>query len=202
MAAVGILPLSARIETFFNLAFAIGVLVVGLEVGYLIYSPLPYDPVGYLIGRDFVNTWLGGQIALTGDPGAYFGPDAYNGLLAERFGPSYPRHIWSYVLYTLIGLITYLAVACEGRRPSAQELLLLILAPAVIVNIWCGQTGFFVAALLIGGLISLDRRPILAGVLFGLLCIKPQLGLLIPLMLALTGRWRVIVAAAATIAVL
>jgi len=45
MAAVGILPLSARIETFFNLAFAIGVLVVGLEVGYLIYSPFPYDPV-------------------------------------------------------------------------------------------------------------------------------------------------------------
>jgi alpha-1,2-mannosyltransferase len=209
-------------EVFFKVALGMGVLVAGLEVGYLIYSPLPYDPVGYLIGRDFVNTWLGGQLALTGDPGAYFGPDAYNGLLAERFGPSYPRHIWSYpppfllftwpfgllpyipayVLYTLIGLITYLAVACEGRRPSAQELLLLILAPAVIVNIWCGQTGFFVAALLIGGLVSFDRRPILAGVLFGLLCIKPQLGLLLPLMLALTGRWRVIGAAAATIAAL
>jgi hypothetical protein len=215
-------PRSNGAEVFFKVAFAMGVLVAGLEVGYLIYSPLPYDPVGYLIGRDFVNTWLGGQLALTGDPGAYFGPDAYNALLAERFGPSYPRHIWSYpppfllftwpfglipyipayVLYTLIGLITYLAVACEGRRPSAQELLLLILAPAVIVNIWCGQTGFFVAALLIGGLISLDRRPILAGVLFGLLSIKPQLGLLLPLMLALTGRWRVIGAAAATIAVL
>jgi alpha-1,2-mannosyltransferase len=215
-------PRSNGAEVFFKVAFAMGVLVAGLEVGYLIYSPLPYDPVGYLIGRDFVNTWLGGQLALTGDPGAYFRPDAYNALLAERFGPSYPRHIWSYpppfllftwpfglmpyipayVLYTLIGLITYLAVACEGRRPSAQELLLLILAPAVIVNIWCGQTGFFVAALLIGGLISLDRRPILAGVLFGLLSIKPQLGLLLPLMLALTGRWRVIGAAAATIAVL
>jgi alpha-1,2-mannosyltransferase len=39
-------------------------------------------------------------------------------------------------------------------------------------------------------------------VLFGLLSIKPQLGLLLPLMLVMTGRWRVIVAAAATILVL
>lgn len=214
-------PRNTSAQLFFKIAFAMGVMVAGLEIGYLIYSPLPYDPVGYLIGRDFVNTWLGGQIALTGDPGAYFGPDAYNGLLAEKFGPSYPRHIWSYpptfllftwpfalmpymaayVLYCLIGLLVYLAVATEGR-PRADKILLLIFAPAVIVNLWCGQTGFFVAALLIGGLIALERRPTLAGVLFGLLSIKPQLGLLIPVMLVLTGRWRTIVAASATIVVL
>ena len=52
--------------------------------------------------------------------------------------------------------------------------------------------------LLIGGLISLDRRPVLAGVLFGLLTVKPQLGVLLPMMLMLTGRWRTIVAAAVT----
>jgi alpha-1,2-mannosyltransferase len=214
-------PRNTSAELFFKIAFAMGVLVAGLEIGYLIYSPLPYDPLGYLVGRDFVNTWLGGQLALTGDPGAYFGPEAYNGLLKERFGPSYPHHIWSYpptfllftwpfalmpyiaayVLYSLIGLVVYLAVATEGR-PRADKILLLIFAPAVIVNLWCGQTGFFVAALLIGGLIALERRPILAGVLFGLLSIKPQLGLLIPVMLVLTGRWRTIAAASATIAVL
>jgi hypothetical protein len=214
-------PRNHSAEVFFKIAVAMGVMVAGLEIGYLIYSPLPYDPVGYLIGRDFVNTWLGGQLALTGDPGAFFGPDAYNGLLAERFGPNYPRHIWSYppqfllftwpfglmpyvpayLVYTLIGLFGYLAVASEGQL-SAQRLLLLIMAPAVIVNVWCGQTGFFVAALLVGGLLSLDRRPILAGVLFGLLTIKPQLGLLIPVMLMLTGRWRTISAATATVALL
>jgi hypothetical protein len=200
---------------------AIGVVVAGLEVGYLLFSPLPYDPVGYFVGRDFVNTWLGGQLALTGDPAPYFGPNAYNALLAEKFGPSYPWHIWSYpphfllftwvwglmpympayVLYSLFGLILYLAVVTDGR-PRADHLVLLILAPAVTVNIWCGQTGFLIAALLIGGLTQLDRRPLLAGVLFGMLSIKPQLGLLLPLMLALTGRWRTIAAAAATIAVL
>src|SRR5262249_58765688 len=86
----------AGAETFFKLALACGIVVAGLEVGYLFYSPMPFDPVGYYIGRDFVNTWLGGQLALTGDPGAYFGLSAYNHLLAERFGGSYPLHIWSY----------------------------------------------------------------------------------------------------------
>ena len=56
------------------------------------------------------------------------------------------------------------------------------------------------AALLIGGLANLDRRPVLSGVLFGILTIKPQLGLLLPLVLVLTGRWRTIFAAAASAA--
>jgi Glycosyltransferase family 87 len=211
----------AGADTFFKLAFAMGVLVVGLEVGYLLHSPLPYDPVGYLVGRDFVNTWLGAQLALTGDPGTHFGVDAYNALLAERFSGEYPLHIWSYppqlllftwpwglmpympayILHCVLGLALYLAVVTDGQR-RPDHLLLLILAPAVTVNIWCGQNGFLIAALLVGGLIQLDRRPVLAGVLFGLLSIKPQLGVLLPVMLVLTGRWRTIAAAAATIAVL
>jgi len=214
-------PLAAETSTFFKLAFAFGVLVLGLEIGYLLYSPFPYDPVGYLIGRDFANTWLGGALALTLHPQSHFAVDAYNALLAERFGANYPLHIWSYpphfllftwpfalmpympayVLYCLGGLLVYLAVVTEGER-RLDHLLLLVLAPAVTVNIWCGQNGFWTTALLAGGLIQLDRRPLLAGVLFGMLSIKPQLGVLLPLMLALTGRWRTIAAATTTIAVL
>jgi hypothetical protein len=53
---------------FFKFAFAIGVMIAGLEIGYLLHSPLPYDPVGYLVGRDFANTWLGAELALSGHP--------------------------------------------------------------------------------------------------------------------------------------
>jgi alpha-1,2-mannosyltransferase len=204
-------------EAFFKVAMAVGITVAGLEIGYLLYSPLPYDPVGYLVGRDFVNTWVGGELALSGHPQSHFAVETYNALLAQKFGPNYPLHIWSYpphfllftwplallpyatayVLYSLAGLIVYLAVASEGRW-QGEHLVLLVLAPAVTVNIWCGQNGFFTAALLIGGLLQLDRRPILAGVLFGALSVKPQLGVLLPIMLALTGRWRTITAATAT----
>src|SRR5438309_1141020 len=79
-------------DTFFKLALAVGIVVAGLEVGYLIYSPLPYDPVGYVVGRDFANTWLGAKLALTGDPGRYFEPHLYNELLREHFGADYPVH--------------------------------------------------------------------------------------------------------------
>jgi alpha-1,2-mannosyltransferase len=208
-------------ELFLKLALASGIMVAVLEVGYLLSSPLPYDPIGYVVGRDFANTWLGGRLALTGDPGAHFGFLAYNTALKEVFGPNYPTHIWSYpphvllltwplalmpyltayLVYTVLGLTLYLVVVSDGER-RADHLLLLTLAPATIVNIWCGQVGFLVAALLAGGLLQLDRRPTLAGVLFGLLTIKPQLGLWIPLMLVLTGRWRTIAAAIVTIMVL
>src|SRR5262249_9694666 len=94
-----------------------------------------------------------------------------------------------------IGLLLYLVVVSDGRH-RADILLLIALALAAIVNIWCAQTGFWIAALLIGGLVPLDRRRILAGILFGILTIKPRLGLLLllPLMLALTGRWRTMAA--------
>jgi alpha-1,2-mannosyltransferase len=54
--------------------------------------------------------------------------------------------------------------------------------------------------LLGGGLVLLDRRPLLAGVLLGLLAYKPQFGLMIPLVLVATGRWRTLAAAMVTVA--
>lgn len=206
---------------FIKLASGFGVLILALEIGYLVKSPWPYDPIGYMVGRDFVNAWLGAKLALAGDPAPHFGFDAYQALLQKSFGANYPIHIWSYPphlllftwplglmpymtaygVYTLFGLALYLAVASQGSR-RFDHLAILLLAPAVTINIWAGQNGFFTAVLLIGGLTQLDRRPILAGVLIGLLSIKPQLGVLIPLMLAMTGRWRTIVAAAVTIGAL
>jgi alpha-1,2-mannosyltransferase len=88
----------------------------------------------------------------------------------------------------------------EGATASADPLwLLLALAfPAVLINVGHGHNGFLTAALLGGGLVSLDRRPLIAGVLFGLMAYKPQFGLMIPIALAAGGYWRTFAAAAAT----
>ena len=202
---------------FVKLALAFGIVVAGVEVGWVLLAPLPYDAFGYIIGRDFVATWAGAKAALGGDPGQYFGYEAFNALLRGYFGAGYPAHIWSYpphlllltwplgllpymtayILYCVLGCALYVAVVRDGER-RADHLLLLVLAPAVTMNIWTGQNGFLTAALLIGGLLQLDRRPVLSGILFGILTIKPQLGFLLPVMLVMTGRWRVIVAAGAT----
>jgi alpha-1,2-mannosyltransferase len=212
---------AAQTRTFIRLAIPIGAFLLTLEIAYLLLSPLPYDSVGYLIGRDFVNTWMGGRIALTGDPTPYFNYATYNDALRHAFGATYPWHVWSYpphlllftwplalmpyltayVLWCVAGMVVYLAVVAEGER-RLDHLALLVLSPAVLVNIFSGQNGFLTAALLIGALIQLDRRPLVSGMLFGLLTIKPQLGLMVPVMLILTGRWRVMFAAIATVAAL
>ena len=72
-------------------------------------------------------------------------------------------------------------------------------APATGITLISGQTGYLSGALMIGGLRLLPTRPALAGVLFGLLAYKPQLGVLVPVALVAIGGWRAIAAAAATL---
>jgi alpha-1,2-mannosyltransferase len=81
-------------------------------------------------------------------------------------------------------------------------LLLALAYPAVFVNLGHGHNGFLTAALLGFALVQLDARPVLAGILFGLLAYKPQFGIMIPLVLVATGRWRTACAAGATVALL
>ena len=88
------------------------------------------------------------------------------------------------------------AAAQRGHR--GLWLLVAIASPAVFVNIGHGHNGFLTAALIGGALLLLDRKPVLAGVLFGLLVYKPHVGIMIPLVLIVTGRWRVLAAATTT----
>jgi hypothetical protein len=74
--------------------------------------------------------------------------------------------------------------------------------PGVFVNLSHGQNGFLAAGLMTMGLALLDRRPLAAGLCFGLLAFKPQLGLLIPFALAAGGRWKSFAAAAIAVALL
>ena len=93
--------------------------------------------------------------------------------------------------------------AAASRGKATDDWLLLSLAfPAVLINLGHGQNGFLTAALLGGALILLDRRPLVAGILIGCLVYKPQYGLLLPLVLAASGRWKCFAAAAATVALL
>ena len=177
---------------------------------------------GTAIGRDFFNTWMGGRSALADGPSASVQISACTTIfcrklvgVTESYFWSYPPHIllfiWPFGAHALppgirsvdpcLGLALFVYVASMGGV-ERKHLLFIAVAPAVTINAIIGQNGFFAAALLIGGLANLDRRPVLSGVLFGILTIKPQLGLLLPLVLAVTGRWRTILSAATTTMVL
>lgn len=83
--------------------------------------------------------------------------------------------------WTLGGIAALAAAAAllfPGRRRFA--VLTLLASPAALLNGAQGETGFFTAALLLGGFALLPARPWLAGIAFGLLTVKPQLGVLVP----------------------
>jgi alpha-1,2-mannosyltransferase len=174
----------------------------------------------YLVGRDFLNTWLGGRSAFFGGPAPWFDYRIYNEAIQHTLGIQYPDTYWSYpphivlfiwplgllpyppafFIWSAVGIALYLW-ACRAAIPR-QRLLFLVVAPSIAVCLFFGQNGFYTAALLIGGLLNRERRPALAGLLFGILTIKPQLGLLVPVVLLLERRWLTIATATVTAAVL
>ncbi|MBR0672994.1 glycosyltransferase family 87 protein [Neoroseomonas soli] len=90
------------------------------------------------------------------------------------------------------------ALAAWAVLPRAAAVAAALAVPPVLFTASVGQNGLLTAALLGASLALLDRRPAAAGIAIGLLTIKPQLGLLFPLLLVAGGRWRAFGSAAVT----
>jgi alpha-1,2-mannosyltransferase len=184
---------------------------------YLAGSTGLADPSGHAIGRDFINLYTAGRLLLEGRAEVVFNVREFYFVQREMLGPEFPLHLWSYPPHFLfltapLGLAHYFVAlafwtvlttglyAWAAGGPRTLPMLLLAAAPATLVNIAAGQTGALAAALFFGGLRLMHQRPIVSGVLFGLLTVKPQFGLLIPLVLLLERRWTVIASAVVTTA--
>lgn len=75
-----------------------------------------------------------------------------------------------------------------------------LLFPPLLESLISGQKGTLCLALLTGTFLLLNsRRPMAAGMLFGLMAFKPQLALCIGLAMLCTCQWRFIAGAAATV---
>lgn len=104
-------------------------------------------------------------------------------------------YAWAWMIW-VVATAMLLAAACWSVLPRAVAPVAVLAAPATLLNASVGQNGMLVAALFAWAFALLDRRPALAGVALGLLTIKPQFGLLLPVLLVLTGRWRAFAVAA------
>jgi hypothetical protein len=107
------------------------------------------------------------------------------------------RYAPALAAWTAAGLAAYLATirSISGDR---RAWLLALAFPGLFMNASQGQTGFWITALLGGGLLLLDARPALAGVLIGLLAIKPQFAVLAPLLMILARRPSALITSALT----
>ena len=170
------------------------------------------------LGTDFSNVYAAGKWVLQGRPEAPFSPALQHEMERKIFGAHTPFYGWHYPpvflgLAALLALPPYLLSLALWQAATLmlylwniaaivddRRVLLAALAfPAVLVNIGHGHNGFLTAALFGGGLLVLDKRPVVGGILLGLLVYKPQFGVLIPFALIAGGRWRTFAAAAATV---
>ena len=186
------------------------------------------DWTHHALGRDFVNSWTAGHLIASHRVADIFQPDLFLAHERALFDPRLPFHFWSYpppnlflvlplgftpyifglVAWSVAGLVAlgfaleaWIAETGKGQSGSGDTWTwaLLLLTPAAATNIGLGQNGAFSAALLIAGLSLIDRRPVLAGALLGLLIFKPQIAILLPVAVLAGRRWRVMAAAAGVV---
>ena len=178
------------------------------------------DGDGRPFGDDFVNFWSAAYLAMQGQASTIYDLAGFHRFHTDLLGAEPKWYHYSYpptlpLLLAPIGLLPYVpglfvwllgsaagfAAGLAAVLPRRQAILAAAATPALFVSFCGGQNGPLTAALLGGGLSVLARWPALAGVLFGLLSFKPQLGLLLPLALLAGREWRAFGWAAATVVI-
>jgi alpha-1,2-mannosyltransferase len=196
-------------------------------VGWIALSDRWVDRNGKPVGTDFSSFYAAGSLVLEGRPADVYNMAAHFAREQQILGAATPYYGWLYpplflFVATPLALLPYplALIAWQGatfalylaviaailRQPRHQggaiaRVWLLVAAtfPAVFINLGHGQNGFLTAGLLGAALLALPRRPVLSGILFGLLAYKPQFGLLIPFALLAGGQWRTMIAAGLTV---
>ncbi len=212
-------PIARQLLIFSLIAIAILVLIVVKRIDPSSTSP----NYSLVIVTDFVNDWNAGHMIRDGKVADIFNTKAYSDYMDTLWGEpvewhtwSYPPHLFNFVrifgyldyfsgfaLWSILGLIgCYWVLKNAPSEMSTSWKALVLTSPAFLVNIMGGQTGFFCATLLVGGLYILPKRPILAGILFGTLTLKPHLGIMLALALLVTKQWKTIATAMITAVIL
>jgi alpha-1,2-mannosyltransferase len=197
----------------------LAVTVMG-AAGWIVLSSGGLDREGKPIGTDFVGFYAASRLALAGRPELAYDVAAHWAAQKALFGPKlgytaffYPPpalllslplafapYFWSLAAWLAATGYAFYRVL-RAYLPSL-DLIAFLAFPAVFVNAAHGQNGFLTAALIGGGLLVMNARPVLAGVLFGAMAFKPHLALILPFALVFARRWTTLIVAAATAAAL
>ena len=186
------------------------------------FTPWPSIHGQAIWGRDFANVYTSGRLLLEGRLDLLYDLDAYSAYQDALFDGALRKHNYSYppptLLYTWafallpypLALFSWLALTGTAFAAAARPYLrdaglpvwLALIAPATLLNVWAGHYGLLIGALWLGAFHLLPRRPVVAGILIGLMLVKPHLAILAPLILARRGEWKAFAAAGGTVAAL
>ena len=144
-----------------------------------------------------LGPWFTGPVTL--HPFLY--PPPFLLLLAPLSRLSFAVSYVAFGAGTAIAAVATVARREDGGFDWRRGLMSLAFIPAC-TNALTGQNGFLSAALTIGGLRLLERRPLWAGAILGCMSYKPQLFLLVPVALVAARAWRALAACIAAAAAL
>lgn len=176
------------------------------------------DRHGNPIGTDFLAFWSAGYLANQGTPERSYQPEQIYKTSKIAVPANKNQYVWSYpppfffvtqllaklpyltalTIWSLTGLVGYL-FAIYKLHPIRNNLWLTAGFFSAFINFLQGQNGFLSTILMAGAFYNLTSRPVIAGILIGLLSYKPQLGLIIPLALLAGRHYFVLASATATV---
>lgn len=182
-------------------------LLAGLVTSWDIRPPSLANDGGKAVGRDFIAFWSASSMALDGAPEQAFDTARLHAVEIATIGADIGEYPWLYpptglLLVLPLALLPYLGALALWLAAPTTGLAVMVgrvaryrlaawitpLFPGVAQCLIMGQNGILSALLLAGGLLQLERRPVLSGCFFGLLTYKPQLALLVGPAL-LVGRY-------------
>jgi hypothetical protein len=173
------------------------------------------DPFGRPLGTDFSEVYAAGKMALAGNAAdVWTWPKHFAVQQQIQHSNTVDLYGWHYpppflLIASALALLSYIPALVVWQAaslgaftglmwkmvPRWETVLLVLAAPVTLVCVTHGHNGFLTAFLLGGGLLLLERKPLVAGLLLGCLIYKPQLALIIPPLLLITRNWRAIAGA-------
>ncbi|MCY2987913.1 MAG: glycosyltransferase family 87 protein [Planctomycetota bacterium] len=170
------------------------------------------DRTGKPIGSDFLLFYTASTMALRGETATSYDFTRFYETQRTIIPADYPNP-WVYppvfLLFILpLGLLPYLAsflawvstnlalylVTLRRIAPHPFTLWIAFGYPGTFQNLMHGQNGLLIASLMGGGLLLLPQSPVWAGVLFGLLVIKPHMAVMLVVALVAGRHWKALTA--------
>lgn len=188
-----------QLGLFAALAILLMIFYVDVELSKLVQAGAP-DALFRLPIGDFSTLWAAGDLARGGHLATLYDSRGFEAWKVWRFGHSVVHNDWIYPPMALVlgALFSYISPSQGfliwdlGTAAGMGVLLRLaglrwglvagiILSPAALLCLIYGQYGGIISSLVFAGLVLAHRRPLLAGFLLGLVTLKPQTGLLVPI---------------------
>jgi len=163
------------------------------------------------MGIDFSAFYSAGKLALEGNSSLVYDIAEHHNVLEGVLGREIPFVLgWFYppiflllvtplvllpfkfaMVFWLVSTFIIYMITIKKISISQKGIYAAMCFPGVLMNLNWGQNGFLTVGLFGLGIYNLEKRPVVAGVMFAFLCFKPHFAIVAFIVLLLSKQWKV-----------